>query len=123
MKLGDPFGSPSGVVIHRGLLGVRGTVVAAQGGDRLQCARASASKLFDGPSGLGDRGGHFETVVGGFALGLLELGEPGGRVFGGHQVFHAEQQGFDCFASSGHDTKIRRQRARIIQVAIKVTSR
>jgi hypothetical protein len=57
------------------------------------------------------------------ALDFLEPVDGGRSVFTRDHIGDIRQQGFDLFASSGHDTKVRRQRARIIQEAVKVTSR
>ncbi|PTT08320.1 hypothetical protein DBR10_09435 [Caulobacter sp. HMWF025] len=67
-------------------------------------------------------------------LGGLQAGD-GGVVFGdfasllgrhdivgGDQVLHIGKGGFDLFASLGHGTKIRNQRARLISSPEKVTS-
>ncbi|WP_414646921.1 hypothetical protein [Caulobacter sp.] len=64
---------------------------------------------------------------------LLDLGFLGGVVGGfegGDKLVHLRRDaalqrlapGPDLFASSGHDTKVRRQRARIIREAVKVRS-
>ncbi|WP_143755015.1 hypothetical protein [Caulobacter sp. BP25] len=127
MKLGDTLGVPWDVVIHRGLRIV--TVGAGLGLDGLLQARKRAAdptsappEQLDGSAGLRGLGGDLHPRFGGLVLaGGQDLRRRLG-VGQGDQLLDGAEGGFDVFAFLGHDTKIRRQRTRMIQKALKVTS-
>lgn len=74
------------------------------------------------PASLGQPGGKFGTRLVRFAFGGDQrLGRRVG-VGQGDPLLDGVQEGFGVFAFLGHDTKIRRQRARMIGGPVKVAS-
>ncbi len=94
-----------------------------QGGDGLQGPPSRPPKQFEGAASLGNLPGGLDPGLARHVRDRVNRIDHGVGVKRPQHVFDLVEEGFDLFASSGHDTKVRRQRARRIGGRIKVTRR